>query len=381
MSRPRRPGRRGRWAWIRGRRPRWAGGPDRWSRSEKSWAELVRARLAGAGPTRRSGPSAALAPGAALQLDRTREQPERLAAQMAPYGFVTTAAAGGAFVFTGEQWPTVVLRPGARAVVSAPYLSEWGAAGSALPIAEMLDADVVFSHDDDGVAVPLAAALAQRRGRPHIIVRGTERPLGAEVLALGSPQETMAELPRWIHPLRDRLAGRLTMTGRLPVALGMLRAFPAGDGRVNPTVLLWLSPQARRVLSGTDQLWWTRPDVVELMQRRGVPLVRGDALGWLAAGRGAPSGLALERAEMLARTTDVAQLSPRAAEARLALMVDEAHGLTGFSVEQGSRRALVLAGDRREERAPIRRRQRRRGGAAPRGSHPAGDRAEVMTRP
>ena len=82
-------------------------------------------------------------------------------------------------------------------------------------------------------------------------------------------------------------------------------------------------------------------------------VLRIDAAAWLAAGRGAPSSAALERAETLARTADVAQLGPRAAEARLALAVDENRGLSGFAVEQGGRRALVLSGDRREERAEV----------------------------
>jgi hypothetical protein len=117
--------------------------------------------------------------------------------------------------------------------------------------------------------------------------------------------------------------------------------------------LLWLSPFARRVMSGADQAPWSRPELAELAGRRGVALVHADAARWVAAGRQAPDGPALARAELLARTGDVAMLGPRAGEGRLTVMIDEGHGLAGLAVEQGARRALVVAGERREERSVV----------------------------
>jgi hypothetical protein len=117
--------------------------------------------------------------------------------------------------------------------------------------------------------------------------------------------------------------------------------------------LLWLSPFARRVMSGADRMTWARPEVAELAKRRGVSVVRADAVRWVAAGQEAPAPAALARAELVARTGDVAMLGPRAGDARLALLIDEGHGLAGLAVEQGTRRALVVTGERLEDRAVV----------------------------
>jgi hypothetical protein len=238
-------------------------------------------------------------------------------------------------------------------VVVAAYASEWGTAGAAALACQVLQADCVLARDDGGTALPLAAALAQRRARALVVVRGTLRPLGADLLVLSSPEPAPPAPPAVVEPLLATLEGRLTWTRRAGDALGSLRAFPAGAGRLSPTVLLWLSPFARRVMSGADQLGFGRPEVLELAERRGLAQLRDDGARWLAAGRGAPPAPALERTEMLARTGDVAQLRPPGAGARLALLVDEAHGLTALALEDGPRRALVLGGERREERAVV----------------------------
>ena len=52
-------------------------------------------------------------------------------------------------------------------------------------------------------------------------------------------------------------------------------------------------------------------------------------------------------------SSDVARLGPLAEEVRLGLLIDEGRGLSAFSLEQGGHRALVVAGQRREERARI----------------------------
>src|SRR5207247_1443799 len=118
--------------------------------------------------------------------------------------------------------------------------------------------------------VALAASLAARRGRPLAIVRGTLRPLGADALLLATPDPAAGEIPGWLQPVIDVVEGRVSWSRRAQGELGMLRAFPPGAGRLAPTALLWLSPFARRVMSGADQAAWARPEVLELARRRGV---------------------------------------------------------------------------------------------------------------
>ena len=238
-------------------------------------------------------------------------------------------------------------------VVAAAHSSEWGSAGAAVLVCEALEADCVLPHDDGAAAVMLAATLAQHRGRPLAMVRGTLRPLGADALLLASPEPALDETPAWIRPALDLVEGRVSFARRAGMDLGPLRAFPPGAGRLGPAVLLWLSPFARRVMSGADQSGWSRPELLELARRRGMGLLRADGALWVAAGRDAPDPRAVGRAELIARTGDVAQLVSRASEARLSLLLDEAHGVVALAVEQGSRRALVLGGDRREERAVV----------------------------
>jgi hypothetical protein len=73
----------------------------------------------------------------------------------------------------------------------------------------------------------------------------------------------------------------------------------------------------------------------------------------VSAGRSAPEPAALTRAELMARTEDVASLAARAGSARVSLLIDEAHGVTALALEQGTRRALVVSGERREERVTV----------------------------
>jgi hypothetical protein len=347
-------------------------------RSGLSWTTLVRRAIDGAPaqatttkPGARGSSSAAplvtaaigsadvlrpLLAGAAMQLDGARdgrESPDQLVRAIAPYGLAATVTADAVQVVQGARWPTVVLRPGAKAVVAAGFASEWGSSSAAITVCEALAADCVLAHDDAGLAVPLALALAQKRGRPLLIVRGTSRSLAADALLLGAPDLGDVAQASWLRPLDDLFAGRISLTHRLPEELGGLRAFPIDAGRISPTALLWCSPAARRILSGADHGWWARDEIQQLVRQRGVPVLRTDGLRWLAEGRGAPSAQALEQTEALARTSDVAQLTPRVGPARLTLLVDEPHDLVAFAIEQGARRALVVAGQRREERTVV----------------------------
>jgi hypothetical protein len=348
------------------------------ARSSLAWTTLVRRAIDGAAaeaattkPGARGSSSATtmanavigsadvlrpLLPGAAIQLDGARdgrESSDQLVRAIAPYGLAATVTADAVQVVQGARWPTVVLRPGANAVVAAAFASEWGSSSAAITVCEALAADCVLARDDAGLAVPLALALAQKRGRPLLIVRGTSRSLAADALLLGAPDLGDVARPPWLRPLDDLFAGRISLTHRLPDDLGGLRAFPIDAGRISPTALLWCSPAARRILSGADHGWWARDEIQQLVRQRGVPVLRTDGLRWLADGRGAPFAQALEQTEAMVRTSDVAQLTPRLGPARLTLLVDEPHDLVAFAIEQGARRALVVAGQRREERTVV----------------------------
>jgi hypothetical protein len=298
-----------------------------------------------------------LVEGAALQLDRARDRPAELPSALAPYGLAVTGSADGLAIAQGDGWPTVALRPGAPVVVAAALASEVGSSAAALAACEALQADCVLALDDAGLAVPLALALAERRGRPLLIVRGTGRALGADLALVGAPvlaaPQGRESLPAWLRPLMDLYDGRLTATTHLPADLGALHAFPPDAGRISPTVLAWCSPQARRILSGADHRWWSEDAIQQLVRQRGVPVLHTDGVAWLQGGRGTPAPQALELAETLARTSDVAQLSPQLGPARLMLLLDSGRDLVGFALEQGMRRALVLAGGRREERIVV----------------------------
>jgi hypothetical protein len=321
------------------------------ARAPEPWQVLAR-RAAATPPATPEPWARPLAEEAAVTIDRERADPARLAAAVAAFGLGVTEAAGGT-VLVGPGWPMVVLRPGAPAVAGAARAGEWATGAAAVLVCEALSADCVLPADDGDAASALAAALAQRRGRPLALVRGTLRPLGADALLLATPEPALDQTPPWIQPVVALLEGRVTWARRAGPELGPLRAFPAGAGRLGPAALLWLSPFARRVMSGADQAWWARPEVTELARQRGVPLLRADAARWVAGGREAPEGLALARAEVLARTGDVAMLGPRAGGARLALLIDEGRGLSALALEQGERRALVVVGERREDRAVV----------------------------
>jgi hypothetical protein len=321
------------------------------ARSAESWRVVAR-RAAAAPPATPAAWSRGLAGEAGVTIDRERADPARLAGAAAPFGLRVTEAADG-LVLSGPGWPTVVLRPAAPAVAGAARAGEWGTAAAAVLVCEALAADCVLPADDGDTATALAAALGQRRSRPLAIVRGTLRPLGADALLLATPEPAPDQSPPWIEPVVALLQGRLTWARTAGPELGPLRAFPAGAGRLGPAALLWLSPYARRVMSGADQARWWRPEVAELARQRGVQLLRADAARWVAAGRQAPDAPALAHAELMARTADVAMLRPRAGEARLSVLIDEGHGLSALAVEQGGRRALVVMGERREDRAVV----------------------------
>jgi hypothetical protein len=320
------------------------------AQTREPWQVLAR-RAAAATPGVAVDSSRVLAEDAALMMDRERDDPERLARAAVPFGLRVTAA-GGAVVLAGPGWPTVILRPGAAVVAGAAHASEFGSAGAAVLVCETLAADCVLPADDGSGAAPLAAALAQRRGRPLALVRGTTRPLGADALLLAAPEPGAAETPAWIRPVLALVDGRVSWARRAGPDLGTLRAFPPGAGRLGPVALLWLSPFARRVMSGADQAMWSRPELAELARSRGIALLHADAARWVAAGRAAPDGPALGHAELIARTGDVAMLGAHS-DARMAVLIDEAHGVAGLAVEQGGRRALVVGGDRREERLVV----------------------------
>jgi hypothetical protein len=329
----------------------------------ESWATTVRRLVDSAAPAAADASSGGvdllrpLVAGAAVQLDRSRAAGDDLSRAIAPYRLSAAPSADRAIVVQGAGWPTVVLQPGAPLVVAAGPAGEWGSGAAAIAVCEALGADCVLAgagDADTGLPAALGLALAERRARPLLIVRGTSRPLGGDLLLIGAPDlGAHAALPAWLQPLADFVQGRLALARQLPDLAGALRAFPVDAGRVSPTALLWCSPFGRRVLSGADHRWWSDDDIQRLARQRRVPVLRTDGLGWLTAGKGPPSSVAIDQAEMLARTSDVAQLAPVIGPARLALLVDTSHDLVGFAIEQGARRALVLAGTRREERVIV----------------------------
>ena len=303
---------------------------------------LGQARTAGATPV----PARALAE-AAHRIQLHRDDPARLASELAPLGLAVEAFEARLLV-TGPGWPVVLLGSGG-AVVTAPHAAEIDAPAAALGIALAMGADAVLGTDDDLGAGILGVGLAEAPPRPLLLVRGTRQVPGGEALLLEQPAG--ADLAPWLVPVARAIGERFTLARGDGPAAAPLRAFPPGAGRAAPAALLWLSPRVRRALAGSDAAALLRPEFAALAAARGVATLRGDMASWVAAGRGVPGASGLEAAERLARTRDVALLHPWAGSARLALFVDEGRGLAGIAVEASGRRAMAVAGDRREVRA------------------------------
>ncbi len=308
--------------------------------------QLGRARAAGAAPV----PVRALAE-AAHRIQLHRGDAAKLAGELAPLG-LTVEASGSRLLLSGPGWPVVLLGTGG-AVVAAPHAAELEAPAAALGIALAMGADAVLAGGDDPGAGILAVGLAEAPPRPLLLVRGIRQVPGGEALLLDQPAG--ADPAPWLAPVARAIGERFTLARGDGLAAAPLRAFPPGAGRAAPAALLWLSPRVRRALAGSDSAALLRPEFAALAAARGVATLRGDMAGWVAAGRGVPDAPGLDAAERLARTRDVAMLHPRAGAARLALFVDESRGLAGIAVEAGGRRALAIAGDRREVRAPVER--------------------------
>lgn len=304
---------------------------------------LALARAAGAPPV----PQRALAE-AAHRIELHRADPARLARALSPLG-ISVARGEGRLMLSGPGWPVVVLGEG-RAVVSAPHADEVDTPIAALSMAAALGADGVLATDDGGGAGLLGAGMAEAPPRPLLLVRGTDPVPGGEALLLEEPISGAGPSP-WLAPVLGALADRFVLSRDAGLDSAPLRAFPPRAGRAGPAALLWLSPRARRAFAGSDAAALLGPELTGLAAERGVATLRGDMATWVAAGRGAPDAAVLDVAERLARTRDVALLRPRVGAARLALLADERRGLAGFAVEMSGRRALALAGDRREVRA------------------------------
>ncbi|HEY3352015.1 MAG TPA: poly-gamma-glutamate biosynthesis protein PgsC/CapC [Polyangia bacterium] len=282
---------------------------------------------------------------AAFRVQRDRGDPARLAAAVAALGLRVHAAADGLLVLEGPGWPTLVLRPGAAAVVASPHARELGAPPAALFAAERLHADCLLpGADGDGLVAAFAMALAEVPGRPVLVVRGTGQVPHADGLVLLQPDAPATGA--WLAPLLGALEPRLRLVRDRTGGFPQLRAFPSRAGRAAPLVTLWLGPQARRALAGSAAEL-DRPDVMALAAERQVPVTRGDMARWIAQGAGAPEAELTAVAERLARTRDLALLRAPA-RGGLALFVDEPRGLSGVAVEAKGRRALAIAGALRE---------------------------------
>jgi capsule biosynthesis CapC-like protein len=304
---------------------------------------LALSRAAAAPPV----PPRALAE-AAHRIELHRADPARLARALSPLG-LSVEQGEGRLMLSGAGWPVVILGEG-RAVVAASHADEIDTPIAALSMAVALGADGVLATDDGGSAGLLAAGMAEAPPRPLLLVRGTDPVPGGDALLLEEPVSG-AGRALWLEPVLGALSDRFVLSRDTGPDAAALRAFPPRAGRAGPAALLWLSPRARSAFAGSDAAALLAPDLIALAAERGLSAVRGDPASWIAAGRGAPDEEALAMAERLARTRDVALLRPRAGAARMELFLDERRGLAGFAVEAGRRRALALAGDRREVRA------------------------------
>jgi len=275
----------------------------------------------------------------------------RLAEDLEPLGLTVERSSDGLLVVSGTGWPIVVLRSDSGAVVAALHGEEFDTPQAALFAAEVIHADCVVPTPASNADVGwLAAALAERRGRPLLMVRGTaELPTDAVLLARPAG---LAD-PSWLAPLLRALAPRLRVSRALDPAHARLAAFPAHLGTGMQSAILWLSAEARRSLV-TSSTELDEPDLVALAKSRGVSTRQGDLATWLAGSTGAPALDAIEVIERLARTRDVAMWRPQPSADNVSIFVDRARGLAGFALEDHGRRAVALAGDRVETRTKVR---------------------------
>ena len=319
---------------------------------EQSSTEPARALLlaqAAQGAAALSTPERALAQ-AAFRIDRDRGDWPRLARSLAPLGLSLIHTADSRVLLRGAGWPSMLLAAEATAVVVAPHAREVDTFPAALFAADRLAADCVVGALPESEALTLASALAQVSGRPLLIVRGAAEPAEGARLLL-EPEEPGD--PKWLMPLLASLRPRFEVSreaGPVPSTLGS--AFPKHAGRAAPVAVLALSRRARASLGGAEGAL-ERPGLVELAERRGVKVERGDLVSWLLVGTGEPSARAVELAERIVLTGDVALLRPSLAEARFILVFDPARGLSAVAVEERGRRALALSGERRNARAVV----------------------------
>jgi hypothetical protein len=264
-------------------------------------------------------------------------------------------------------------------IIVAPHSRELGSDAAALFAAEVLGGDCVLASGSgapEGEQTPttLAVEMALMASRPLLVIRGMDEPdvlMGGDTLLFANPAPALArtsligdavpassdEWPRWLSPLALATAGWLTPARPTLADAAALRRFPVGAGRLNDSAILWLSRPARRALAGDSEL--AHDDFLALALLRGIAVVRVDIVDWLLAGRGAPPTEAIEGAERLARTGDAAMLmrSPAGAAASTgsaaALVVDVGRGLLGIGVVAADRRAVIIAGDRREGRVTV----------------------------
>jgi hypothetical protein len=228
-----------------------------------------------------------------------------------------------------------------------------GTAGVALLALARVAADAVTAGDENEArAAPgLGVALARAAGARLLVVRGTTFSRG-DVAVLAEPAPPSA-WPAWMKALEGAFLPRFLPARPADAQLAELRAFPAGTSALPGAALLWLSPRARRALTAGDEPFG-RPDYVELAAARGVPVVHARLDAWLAGGERGPGADALARAERLARTGDPAMLASKLLGATASIVVDDERSLAGIAVASARGRAVVLGGDRVEERAFVR---------------------------
>jgi hypothetical protein len=319
-----------------------------------------------------SAPMAAAAPESralqevAFRLQRDRDDRGRLSAALQVFGLTVRATSDGRTLVTGSGWPSAVLRGGSgrdlaqKAVLLppltvAPHAREMDTGAAALLACDVLVGDCVLANDSatsgpDAPAMVLATAMAQARPQPLLIVRGTDDRLAGDVLVFNTLASD-APWPDWAAGLQRATRDWLLPSHLLPLDAAPFRRFPIGVAQLPDATLLWLSVRARRALAGDSSLG--RPDFIALAASRGLAVVKTDLPTWLAAGDGSPVAGAVAEAERLAETGDPIFLQRRLSGVDAALLLDETRGLCAVGLDGRGRRALVVAGDRRDERVTI----------------------------